>query len=95
MNMHPTITGNNGHIEEYGLSLTADETQEWADNAWPCSTIAGHGLHVFINKNGLCECLIDGTSIGKIENISNTELTAIIASHLPKEYRHLWPTWEH
>lgn len=94
MNMNPTITDDNGRIVEYGLSLTADETQDWADErCWLDSIIAGHKLRVCINENGLCECLVDGDSIEHLNNIDNNELTAIVADHLPKEYRHLWPTW--
>jgi hypothetical protein len=80
----------------YTLWLSARDTYDWARKpgaAWPCSTLEDHRVMVQVDSNGLCDLTIDGRSPADNADIDGTELNAIVADHLPANYRHLWPTW--
>jgi len=79
----------------YVMWLSARDTYAWANTPgtmWPCSKVAGHRLVVAVDRNGLYELTFDEHR----ENVGldGNELDAIVADHLPKGLRHLWPTWE-
>ena len=84
-------TGPNG----YTMKLCARDTYDWAHKpgaVWPCSMLADRRAVVVVDSNGLCDLSING---GRGEqDIDGSELTAIVGDFLPKEARHLWPTWE-
>lgn len=82
-----------GAITGYTLWLSRSDTYRWARKpgaAWPCSKCSGRRLVVGVNSNGLCDLAVDGRTV----DVDGNELEAIVADHLPAEYRHLWPTWE-
>jgi len=77
----------------YHLSLSADETYEWAhrpNNVWPCSQLSGHRLWVAVDQSGLHDMTIDG-KYGV--DIDSDELCACVADHLPDDCKNLWPCW--
>ena len=83
-----------GEPQGYTLWLSARETEAWALRPyarWPCSTTAGHRLVIRVDRNGLWDLSLDGRS--DRGEIDGTELDAIVADHLPKSHRHLWPVW--
>lgn len=78
----------------YRMWLSRHETDRWARRphaAWPCSALAGKSLTVGVDTNGLYWLLVggrDGT------DVPATELEAVVADHLPSQWRGFWPTWE-
>jgi len=78
----------------YTLWLSEGDTEQWATRpsaSWPCSTLRGRRLAVSVDSNGLCDLTIDGRHD---TDCDPNELAAVVADHLPKPMRHLWPTWE-
>ncbi len=72
----------------YTLSLTVDDTQDWADtDHWPSSDLTGHSFSIVVDGNGLVD--YNGPDLRE-----NAELEAIVSYYLPAQFRHLWPTWE-
>jgi hypothetical protein len=95
-----TITATNersGEPSGYILTLSESEIYDWAHRAgklWPCSTLSRISLSIEVDSNGLCG-LETRDSDDVIElDVDGNELDAIIADHLPPEYRHLWPCWQ-
>ena len=82
-----------GNDNGYTLLLSAVDTYEWAHrpgSVWVCSRCSGSRLKVQVDRNGICEMKINGRS----GDVPGEELEAIVAAHLPAEFRHLWPVWE-
>lgn len=79
----------------YTMWLSARDTAAWAcrpGECWPCSVLAGKRCRVVVDLNGLLELTVNGhPDSGRV---SQGELVAIVADHLPTGYRHMWPTWE-
>jgi hypothetical protein len=76
--------------------LSARNTYNWATQhgqSWSPSTLSNHRLMVVVDNNGLVDIAIDGKDTMDMD-IDGHELHAIIADHLPKDLRHLWPCWE-
>ena len=81
--------------KEYALWLSASDTYQWANRSgarWPCSAASGNRLALRVDENGLCELLVNGRDDA---DIGSDELSAIVADHLPRDLRHLWPVWQH
>jgi len=79
----------------YTMWLSARDTYAWANKpgaVWPCSKLAGHRCVIDVDRHGLCGLTFDGQE----ENVGldRNELDAIVADHLPRGLRHLWPVWE-
>jgi hypothetical protein len=74
----------------YTIWLSADDTERWAGERWPCSELAGNRLVACVDANGLCDLAVNGQDADP----DNTELEAMVSDHLPKPLRHLWPTYE-
>lgn len=84
-----------GKVTSYRLNLSARETYDWATrpgSAWPCSKLSNYRLMVEVDSNGLCDYSVDGRRY--CDDLDGTELDAIVSDHLPKDCRHLWPTWQ-
>ena len=82
-----------GSADGYAMWLSARDTYDWAHKpgaAWPGSTLANKRVVVSVDSNGLYDLTIDGRE----GDCDGNELSAIVADHLPKAYRHMWPTWE-
>ena len=82
-----------GEVTGYRLCLSREDTREWArrpGTSWPCSGCSGKALSVIVDGNGLCDIAVNGRDSGDIEG---HELDAIVADHLAKDCRHLWPVW--
>jgi len=78
----------------YMLNLSAEEIEKWSTKPgqiWPCSTLRGHRLWVYVDQNGLCDIRIDGKY--DTNYIDENELMACISDHLPDNCKHLWPVW--
>jgi hypothetical protein len=83
-----------GDPKGYSLWLSANDTYRWAHragNSWPCSTLSGKRIALSVDSNGINYLTVNGK---EGVDVDENELTAIVADHLPKELRHLWPTWE-
>jgi len=79
----------------YSIWLSARDTHAWANKpgaVWPCSTLSGHRLVVMVDRNGICEAFRGGREVRDRTDVH--EIEAIVADHLPKGLRHLWPVWE-
>lgn len=77
----------------YTLWLSARDTWAWAHRpgaAWPCSTLEDKRLAVSVDGNGLWDLTVNGRSDADPDS---NELAAIVADHLPKSCRGLWPVW--
>jgi hypothetical protein len=82
-----------GKDNGYTLLLSPDETYGWAHRlgvTWPCSRFSETQLMVQADRYGICELVVDG----RPDDGPGDELEAIVADHLPVEYRHLWPVWD-
>lgn len=76
----------------YTLWLSARDTEKWArrpGRSWPCSELAGCAVKVDVDANGICDLGIDCRSADPPAD----ELAALVADHLPRDLRHLWPVW--
>lgn len=93
MRIKTTCTDAAGRITGYTIWLSADDTEAWAHKPtayWPCSAYSGKRLAVCVDSNGLCDLAVNGRDDSDGDG---DELAAMVGDHLPKEYRHLWPTW--
>jgi len=82
-----------GAICGYTMLLSRRDTRAWADrpnSQWPYAALAGHRVHVGVDRNGLASLMIDDHRAA----CPAPELAAIVADHLPSQCRHLWPAWE-
>jgi len=77
------------HSSGYSMRLTANDTRQWASH-WPCSTVAGKRVTVWVDSNGLCDIEVKGAS----QPLDGHELQSLVSDNLPQDLRHLWPTWE-
>ena len=81
-----------GKDNGYALLLSPDETYGWAHKpgaTWPGSRYSDSQLLVQVDRYGICELTVNGTP----DDGPGDELDAIVADHLPAEFRHLWPVW--
>lgn len=79
----------NNNVTGYQLWLSRNDTYTWANDpyrSWPGSTLRNERVFVGVDRNGLYDV--------SPEDCDANELEAIVSDYLPKEARHLWPTWE-
>jgi len=77
----------------YRMLLSASDTCKWAHRPtaqWPCSTLSGKRVQVVVDRGGIVDLAVNGRDGVDVDGV---ELDAIVSDNLPKNLRHLWPTW--